>query len=178
MLPFRCVVLIFGGVTPDDNEARSDWWISSKAYFDGFIDQFERVPFDISRQNMHEIPSEIYRQFVEQKVELDRNKKDVDDIKEEMKKFREDMNARPVRQENTILIVVGQHYGFSDFSEFRSMQDGPSSFNGDENMGAPPNFQTPMWSQPSSSDWQRQMPEQSASQICKPLLRRNMMLKP
>ncbi|GJT78329.1 phospholipase-like protein [Tanacetum coccineum] len=32
------------------------------------------------------------------------------------------MNARPVRQENTIPIVVGQHYGFSDFSEFRSMQ--------------------------------------------------------
>ncbi|GJU97669.1 hypothetical protein Tco_1326940 [Tanacetum coccineum] len=29
-------------LTPDDNEARSDWWISSKAYFDGFIDsQFE-----------------------------------------------------------------------------------------------------------------------------------------
>ncbi|GJS89610.1 phospholipase-like protein [Tanacetum coccineum] len=41
-------------LTPDDNEARSDWWISSKAYFDGFIDQVERVPFDLSRQNMHE----------------------------------------------------------------------------------------------------------------------------
>ncbi|GKB88882.1 hypothetical protein Tco_0961154 [Tanacetum coccineum] len=84
-------------LTPDDNEARSDWWISK-----------------------------IYRQFVEQKVELDRNKKDVDDIKEEMKKFREEMNARPVRQENTIPIVVGQHYGFSDFSEFRSMQNIPN----------------------------------------------------
>ncbi|GJW38882.1 hypothetical protein Tco_0064727 [Tanacetum coccineum] len=24
-------------LTPDDNEARSDWWISSRAYFDGFI---------------------------------------------------------------------------------------------------------------------------------------------
>ncbi|GKC05371.1 hypothetical protein Tco_0996981 [Tanacetum coccineum] len=78
------------------------------------------------------------------------------------------MNARPVRQENTIPIVVGQHYGFSDFSEFRSMQDGPSSFNGHKNMGAPPNFQTPMRSQPSSSDWQRQMPEQSASHYWQP----------
>nr|GEW38034.1 hypothetical protein [Tanacetum cinerariifolium] len=29
-------------LTPDDNEARSDWWISSKAYFDGFIGQVER----------------------------------------------------------------------------------------------------------------------------------------
>nr|GEX19028.1 phospholipase-like protein [Tanacetum cinerariifolium] len=25
-------------LTPNDNEARSDWWISSRAYFDGFID--------------------------------------------------------------------------------------------------------------------------------------------
>ncbi|GJS43468.1 hypothetical protein Tco_0568511 [Tanacetum coccineum] len=80
-------------LTPDDIEARSDWWISSKAYFDGFIDQVERVPFNLSRHNMYEIPSGVYRQFVEQKIELERNKKDVHDIKEEMQKFREEMNA-------------------------------------------------------------------------------------
>nr|GEY41118.1 phospholipase-like protein [Tanacetum cinerariifolium] len=147
-------------LTPDDNDARSDWWISSKAYFDGFIDQVERVPFDLSRQNMYEIPSDIYRQFVEQKIKLERNRKDVDDIKEQMLKFREDMNARPVRQENTVPINVGQHYGFSDFSQFQSMQ----LFN----MGTPSNFQTPMRSQPGSSDWQRQMPEQSASHYWQP----------
>ncbi|GJW51910.1 phospholipase-like protein [Tanacetum coccineum] len=111
----------FARLTPDDIEARSDWWISSKAYFDGFIDQVERVPFDVSRQNMEEIPSGIYRQFVEQKNELERNKKAVDDIKEEMQKFREEMNARPVRQENIVPIIAGPHYGLSDFSEFRSM---------------------------------------------------------
>ncbi|GKB11423.1 phospholipase-like protein, partial [Tanacetum coccineum] len=109
-------------LTPDDIEARSDWWISSKAYFDGFIDQVERVPFDLSRHNMYEIPSGVYRQFVEQKIELERNKKDVHDIKEEMQKFREEMDARSVRQENTVPIIVGQHYGLSDFSEFRTMQ--------------------------------------------------------
>nr|GEX75600.1 phospholipase-like protein [Tanacetum cinerariifolium] len=106
-------------LTPDDNEAR----ISSKAYFNGFIDQVERVPFDLSRQNMYEIPSDIYRQFDEQKTEFQRNKKDVDDIKEEMLKFKEEMNVRPVRQENTIPIIVGQHYGFSDFCQFQSMQN-------------------------------------------------------
>nr|GEV19603.1 DNA-directed DNA polymerase [Tanacetum cinerariifolium] len=83
-------------LTPDDNEARSDWWISSRAYFDGFIDQVECVPFDLSRQNMYEIPSDIYRQFVEQKIEFERNRKDVDDIKEQMLKFKEEMNARSV----------------------------------------------------------------------------------
>ncbi|GKA53407.1 phospholipase-like protein, partial [Tanacetum coccineum] len=109
-------------LTPDDIEARSDWWISSKAYFDGIIDQVERVPFDLSRHNMYEIPSGVYRQFVEQKIELESTKKDVHDIKEEMDKFRQEMNARSVRQENTVPIIVGQHYGLSDFSEFRSMQ--------------------------------------------------------
>nr|GEW50739.1 reverse transcriptase domain-containing protein [Tanacetum cinerariifolium] len=100
-------------LTPDDNEARSDWWISSRAYFDGFIDQVERVPFDLSRQNMYEIPSDIYRQFVEQKIELERNRKDVDDFKEQMLKFNEEMNARSVRQENTVPINVGQHHGLA-----------------------------------------------------------------
>ncbi|GJU99254.1 hypothetical protein Tco_1328525 [Tanacetum coccineum] len=30
-------------LTPDETEARSDWWISSRAYFDGRIGQAERV---------------------------------------------------------------------------------------------------------------------------------------
>ncbi|GKB86549.1 hypothetical protein Tco_0958821 [Tanacetum coccineum] len=76
-------------LTPDDYEARSDWWISSRAYFDGFIDQVERVPFDLSRQNMYEIPCDIYRQFAEQQIELKKNKRDVDEIREEMLKLRE-----------------------------------------------------------------------------------------
>nr|GFD01634.1 hypothetical protein [Tanacetum cinerariifolium] len=86
-------------LTPNDNEARSDWWISSKAYFEGFIGQVERVPFDLSRQNMYEISSDIYREFDEQKREIKRNKKEVDNIKEEMRKFRQEMNVHPVRQE-------------------------------------------------------------------------------
>nr|GEU48017.1 hypothetical protein [Tanacetum cinerariifolium] len=102
-----------------------------------------------------------------------RNRKDVDDIKEEMLKLREEMNARPVRQENTVPINVGQHYGFSDFSQFRSMQGGLSSFKRHANssyfnMGTPLNFQTPMRSQPGSSGWQRQMPEQTAIHYWQP----------
>ncbi|GJR18554.1 hypothetical protein Tco_0967081 [Tanacetum coccineum] len=80
-------------LTPDDNEARSDWLIYSKAYFDSFIGQVERVPFDLSRQNMYEIQSDIYREFNEQKREIERNKKEVDNIKEEMRKFRQEMNV-------------------------------------------------------------------------------------
>nr|GEU51417.1 hypothetical protein [Tanacetum cinerariifolium] len=115
-------------LTPDDNEARSNWWISSKAYFDGFIGQVERVPFDLSRQNMYEIPSNIYREFDEQKREIKRNKKEVDNIKKEMRKFSQEMNVHLVRQENKEPIIVEQYYGLSDFSQFQSMQGGPSSF--------------------------------------------------
>ncbi|GJU99337.1 phospholipase-like protein [Tanacetum coccineum] len=160
-------------LTPDDNEARSDWWISSKAFFDGFIGQVERVPFDLSRQNMYEIPSDIYREFDEQKREIERNKKEVANIKEEMRRFRQEMNVQPVRQENKEPIIAEQHYGLSDFTQFQSMQGGPSSFQGHVNssyfnMGTPSNFQTPMQSQPGSSVWQRQMPAQSATQYWQP----------
>nr|GEU49916.1 hypothetical protein [Tanacetum cinerariifolium] len=206
------MVIPFLKLTPDDNEARSDWWISSKAYFDGFIDQVERVPFNLSRQNMYEISSDIYRQFVEQKIKLERNKKDVDDIKEEMLKFKEEINARPVRQ-----TLCGQHYvggpcmsislqmkmirqriqsldilghsrlGFWSLFELLRfgilivsigilellLGGGLSSFKGHANcsffnMGTSPNFQTSMRSQPGSSEWQRQMPEQSASHYWQP----------
>ncbi|GJV00117.1 hypothetical protein Tco_1329387 [Tanacetum coccineum] len=147
-------------LTPDDNEARSDWWISSKAYFNDFIGQVERVPFDLSRQNMYEIPSYIYREFDEQKREIERNKKEVDNIKEEMRRFRQEMNVQPVRQENKEPINVDQHYGLSDFSQFQSMQGGTSSFQRHVNssyfnMGMHRISNTQCRSQPGSSVWQR-----------------------
>ncbi|GJZ87484.1 putative ribonuclease H-like domain-containing protein [Tanacetum coccineum] len=49
--------------------------------------------------------------------------------------------------------------------ETQQANGGPSSF---MNMGTPPKFQTPMRSQPGSSDCQRQMPEQLASHYWQP----------
>ncbi|GKF00375.1 hypothetical protein Tco_0023725, partial [Tanacetum coccineum] len=54
-------------LTPDDNEARSEWWVSSKAYFDGVISVAERIPRHLNQQNVYEVPSEFYRDFEEQK---------------------------------------------------------------------------------------------------------------
>nr|GEW67501.1 hypothetical protein [Tanacetum cinerariifolium] len=39
-------ILPVARLTPDDTKARYDWWVSSRAYFDGVIDQAERVPTD------------------------------------------------------------------------------------------------------------------------------------
>nr|GEX87623.1 hypothetical protein [Tanacetum cinerariifolium] len=60
-------------LTPDETEARSDWWIFCMAYFDGRIGVAERVP-------------------------------------------------RHVRPSNKEPIIVSQHYGLSDLSQFSSKQ--------------------------------------------------------
>ncbi|GKF39417.1 hypothetical protein Tco_0119478, partial [Tanacetum coccineum] len=68
-------------LTPDETEAQSDWWISSRAYFDGRISQDERVPRHVNRLNMYEVPSELYRQFEEQKRDLEKQKREIEEIK-------------------------------------------------------------------------------------------------
>ncbi|GJU50286.1 hypothetical protein Tco_1219841 [Tanacetum coccineum] len=172
-------------LTPDENEARSDWWVSSKAYFDGSISEAERIPHHFNRQNLYEVPSEFYRDFEQQKRALEQMmKKDAEREKtyEQMRKFMEDMKVGPVRQANKGPIIVDQHYGLSDFSGFQSLQrfrqGGPSSFSTQENSSffegaqatpyyghnmATPNWQTPLPSQLGTSNWQSQMPSQSAT---------------
>ncbi|GKE31469.1 hypothetical protein Tco_1450791, partial [Tanacetum coccineum] len=133
----------------DETEARSDWWISSRAYSDGGIDQAERVPRHLKRQNMYEVLSELYRQFEEQKRDLEKQKRDIKEIRKKEADHQET-----------------QHYGISDLSEFSSMQGGPSSFQTHPNsssffnIGTPTNWQTPMSSQLGSSNWQTPMPTQ------------------
>ncbi|GKE98583.1 hypothetical protein Tco_0021934, partial [Tanacetum coccineum] len=61
-------------LTLDETEARSNWWISSRAYFDGSIGQTERLPRHLNRENMYEVPSELYRQFEEQKRAIEEKK--------------------------------------------------------------------------------------------------------
>ncbi|GJY70826.1 hypothetical protein Tco_0474529 [Tanacetum coccineum] len=146
-------------LTPDDIEARSERWVSSRAYFDGVIDQAERVPRFLNRQNMFEVPSDFYRDFEQQKKDLEQQKRDLEEIRkknaerekmyEQMHTFMEGMNVGPVREANTRPIIVNQHYEMNDFSEFQSNQGGRSSFqtlanNSFLNMGTPTNWQTPM----------------------------------
>nr|GEV86180.1 hypothetical protein [Tanacetum cinerariifolium] len=62
---------------------------------------------------------------------------------------------------------------YSIFGYTWAFKGGPSSFQGHVNssyfnMDTPSNFQTPMSSRPGSSDWQRQMPTQSATQYWQP----------
>nr|GEV77971.1 phospholipase-like protein [Tanacetum cinerariifolium] len=179
-------------LTPDEIEARSEWWVFSKAYFDGVIDQAERVPRFLNRQNMFEVPSDFYldfeqqkRDLEQQKRDLEQQKKDFDDMRkkdaarekmfEQMRTFMKGMNVGPVREANTGPMIVNQYYGMSDFSEFQSNQGGRSSFqtptnNSFWNTGTPTNWQTPMPSQLGPSNWQSQMAVQSATPFMQPVI--------
>ncbi|GJS68910.1 hypothetical protein Tco_0683475 [Tanacetum coccineum] len=45
------------GLVPDEIEARSRWWVSSRAYFDGRNIEDERIPRHLNRNNYFEVPS-------------------------------------------------------------------------------------------------------------------------
>nr|GEW12729.1 hypothetical protein [Tanacetum cinerariifolium] len=68
-------------LTPDETDARSNWWVSSRAYFDGGIGQAERIPRHLNRQNLYEVPSEFYRQFKKQKRDFEEQKRVVEQIR-------------------------------------------------------------------------------------------------
>ncbi|GJT11385.1 hypothetical protein Tco_0858427 [Tanacetum coccineum] len=56
---------------PDEIEAGSGWWVSSRAYFDERVSEVEGLPSHLNRQNHYEVPSEFYREFEEQRSGLD-----------------------------------------------------------------------------------------------------------
>ncbi|GJW57890.1 phospholipase-like protein [Tanacetum coccineum] len=132
-------------LTLDETEARSNWWISSRAYFDGGIGQTERLIRHLNHQNMYEVPSELYRQFEEQKRAIEEQKR----VIEEIQKNEDDRK---------------QMYEKGGPSSFQTHPNSSSFFN----IGTPTNWQTPMPSQPGPSNWQIQMSAQSATPYWQP----------
>nr|GEX22916.1 arginine--tRNA ligase, cytoplasmic-like isoform X1 [Tanacetum cinerariifolium] len=54
-------------LVPDETEARSRWWVSSRAYFDGRSFEDKHIPRYLNRNNYFEVPSEMYREFEKQR---------------------------------------------------------------------------------------------------------------
>ncbi|GKA67358.1 phospholipase-like protein [Tanacetum coccineum] len=67
---------------PDEVEAGSGWWLSSRAYFDGCVTERERRPPHLNRENHYEVPSDIYREFQEQRSGMDQMMKQGQNIVE------------------------------------------------------------------------------------------------
>ncbi|GJR72948.1 phospholipase-like protein [Tanacetum coccineum] len=101
---------------PDEVEAGSGWWLSSRGYFDGCVTEQERRPPHLNRQNHYEVPSDIYRDFQEQRSGLDQMMKQGQNIFEQMKKYMEELNVDT--RANREPIIADQHYGISDLSGF------------------------------------------------------------
>ncbi|GJT82128.1 phospholipase-like protein [Tanacetum coccineum] len=144
-------------LTLDETEARSNWWISSRAYFDGGIGQTERLPRHLNRQNIYEVPSELYRQFEEQKRAIEEQKR----VIEEIQKNEDD---RKQMYEKVRTFMEGMNVEPGGPSSFQTHPNSSSVFN----IGTPTNWQTPMSSQPGPSNWQSLMPEQSATPYWQP----------
>nr|GEU60598.1 hypothetical protein [Tanacetum cinerariifolium] len=137
-------------------------WIL-RAYFDRRSFKDEKIPRHLNPKKHFEVPSEMYREFEEQRRGYQQMKKKNDDMYEKMTRFMEDI--RRVPEANTTPIIADQHFGVSDISGFQSYQGVPSSFhtlpNNSSffNMATPSNWQTP--NQPnllSPSNWQTPNP--------------------
>nr|GEW47598.1 hypothetical protein [Tanacetum cinerariifolium] len=150
-------------LVPYETEARSRWWVSSRAYFDGRSFEDEQIPRHLNRNNYFEVTSEMYREFEEHRRGYQQMKEKNDDIYGKMTRFIEDI--RRVPEANTTPIIADQHFGVSDISGFQSYQGVPSALhtlaNNSSffNMATPSNLQTPNqsnWLSPSK--WQTPNP--------------------
>nr|GEZ06020.1 hypothetical protein [Tanacetum cinerariifolium] len=108
-------------LVPDETGARSRWWVSSREYFDGRSVEDEQIPRHLNRNNYFEVPSEMYREFEEQRMGYQQMKEKNDDMYKKMTRFMEDM--RQVPEANTTPIIADQHFGVIDISGFDSYQD-------------------------------------------------------
>ncbi|GJW90942.1 hypothetical protein Tco_0168495 [Tanacetum coccineum] len=53
-------------LTPDDYEVRSDWWVSSRGYFDGRIRKPARISLPVNQHTEDDVPVDLYRRLEEQ----------------------------------------------------------------------------------------------------------------
>nr|GEZ84765.1 axial regulator YABBY 1-like [Tanacetum cinerariifolium] len=108
-------------LVPDETEARSRWWVSSRACFDGCSFKDEQITRHLNRNNYFEVSFEMYREFEEQRMGYQQMKEKNDDMYKKMTWFMEDM--RRVPEANTTPIIADQHFGVSNISGFQSYQN-------------------------------------------------------
>nr|GEU90893.1 reverse transcriptase domain-containing protein [Tanacetum cinerariifolium] len=141
--PFLYGQLPIQRLVPDEIEARSRWWVSSMAYFDGCNIEDERIPCHLNRNNYFEVPSEMYREFNEQ-----------------MRGYKQ----RIEKSDNIDLSGFQSYQGVP--SSFHTLANSSSFFNMTTplNWQTPipsylgtPNSQPPIPSHPGTSNWQNPM---------------------
>nr|GEY03315.1 hypothetical protein [Tanacetum cinerariifolium] len=101
-------------------------WSSKNKFYRNMLKPMLHIPRHLNRNNYFEVPSEMYREFEEQRRGYQQMKEKNADMYEKMTRFMEDM--RRVPEANTTHIIADQHFGVSDISGFQSYQGVPSAF--------------------------------------------------
>nr|GEX37456.1 phospholipase-like protein [Tanacetum cinerariifolium] len=88
-------------LVPDETEARSRMWVSSRAYFDGRSFEDEQIPRHLNRNNYFEVSSKMYREFKEQRRGYQQMKEKNDDMIDKTKKKGKTKKLSPLNLGNT-----------------------------------------------------------------------------
>ncbi|GJV06711.1 phospholipase-like protein [Tanacetum coccineum] len=122
--------LIFKGAEPirrlraDAFEAKAEWWVSSRAFFDGHICEPPQIPTAVS--------NDLYQRVAEHNrliKELQQQNVDQYKIMNSMNKnFKEGLNASSMPGPMKAPFEVREHFGLSDLSGFQNTECGPQLF--------------------------------------------------
>ncbi|GKC12070.1 phospholipase-like protein [Tanacetum coccineum] len=108
----------------DAFEAKAEWWVSSRAFFDGHICEPPQIPTAVS--------NDLYQRVAEHNrliKELQQQNVDQYKIMNSMNKnFKEGLNASSMPGSMKAPFEVREHFGLSDLSGFQNTECGPQLF--------------------------------------------------
>nr|GEU77493.1 hypothetical protein [Tanacetum cinerariifolium] len=112
-------------VTPDAFEAQAEWWVSSRASFEGHIREPPQILSPINQHSRDDVPEDIYRHMAKQ----DRLLKEAwtkveahDSLINQMNTALQGMQVGTMPRPIKGSVDVREHYGLSDFSGFQNTQ--------------------------------------------------------
>nr|GEX06629.1 hypothetical protein [Tanacetum cinerariifolium] len=101
---------------PDAFEAKAEWWVSSRAFFDGRIREPPRIPSPVNLPSRYDVPKDIYRYFDEHDMfikELREKNVAQDKMLNKMDNYFEGMNPCNMSGPMKAPIEVHEHYGLA-----------------------------------------------------------------
>ncbi|GJX68209.1 hypothetical protein Tco_0303936 [Tanacetum coccineum] len=118
-------------LTPDAFEAQAEWWVSSRAFFEGRICEPPRIPSPVNQHSREDVLEDIYRHMAEQdrllkeaQDKVDAHDSTINQMNVFLKGIQVGTMPRPMKGPTD----VREHYGLSDFSVFQNNQGGPTIF--------------------------------------------------
>nr|GFC16511.1 phospholipase-like protein [Tanacetum cinerariifolium] len=111
---------------PDAFEAKAEWWVHSREFFDGRIHEAPPIPTPVKLSSRSDVPKYVdprYNELINSIKELQKKNDAHKELLKEVYKFYQG-------QSKPKSVEVREHYGLSDFdfSVLQNTEDGPKSF--------------------------------------------------